>query len=798
MASNDAQRPGTGAHALWFTLLALLALASILRWMYAPPAPLPLTAPATQFSAQRAAGILAELVGTGSPHPLASPADGRVRERIVARLRELGLPVELQRGWACDDAFACGWVVNIVSRIEGHEPSGDAVLLATHYDSVPAGPGAGDDGVGVASVLEIARALQAMPAPRHPIVLLIDEGEEAGLLGARLFVAGHPAARTVRAAVNLDARGDSGPSLMFETGAATDWTMRLFGDAVARPLSNSLYYFIYKLLPNDTDFTVFKAAGYEGLNFALIGDVERYHTPQDDFTHLDPRSLQHQGQNALAAVQALANAELRPPSIRGAVFFDVMSRALVRWPASWSVPIGIALVAALFALLWIVPRRTGVRGRELLHAFAAWLVAWLGVTGVAAVLLSLARSAGAVPPAAAYSWAAFPLGMHAASIALALLAPACAERLSRGRAGPWSLWIVHALALGALAVLCCLMFPELSFVFLLPALAMVLAAWPASMRSARASASGNRGAVAGVVPVPPAAVIVPVLVSAWVLGPILLLLYPGLGADAWPVVTAVAALGLLGLAPLLRQARPRDFRAWSLGGALIVVAGFGYALLRPPYSAQMPQRTLLWYVLDSDSGRARFMLQPDSKRSPPQLSMGDRAPPPTASLPRGVIDGLHEAAAPRLDYAPPEMEVLGTDAVDDGRVHRLRLRSARGAPEIELAVPDARATGATLIDAGGRRLPVEPWRAADRTSWLQFIGAPAEGVVIELRTRGTSELALTLLDRSYGLPPAGAALRRSGPALTTASQDGDLTIVRRAYRLPGLPGLPGAQLTADP
>ena len=52
-------------------------------------------------------------------------------------------------------------------------------------------------------------------------------------------------------------------------------------------MSNSLYYFIYKLLPNDTDFTVFKAAGYEGLNFALIGDVERYHTPQDDFAHLD-------------------------------------------------------------------------------------------------------------------------------------------------------------------------------------------------------------------------------------------------------------------------------------------------------------------------------------------------------------------------------------------------------------------------------------------------------------------------------------------------------------------------------
>jgi hypothetical protein len=40
-----------------------------------------------------------------------------------------------------------------------------------------------------------------------------------------------------------------------------------------------------------------------------------------------------------------------------------------------------------------------------------------------------------------------------------------------------------------------------------------------------------------------------------------------------------------------------------------------------------------------------------------------------------------------------------------------------------------------------------------------------------------------LLDRSYGLPPEGAALRTVGPAVTTASQDGDLTIVYRTLTL---------------
>ena len=356
-------------HALWVTLAVLLALATFTQWMYTPPAPLPADAAPQLFSAQRAAGALRELVGDGIPHPLASAADARIRAQLVARLNALGYATELQSGWVCDTALACGWAVNVIARLEGTDPASGAVLLASHYDSVPAGPGAGDDGVGVASLLEIARVLKQQPAPRHPIILLIDEGEEVALLGAKLFVDAHPAARTVRAVVNLDARGDSGPSLMFETGAATDWTMSLFARAVARPMSNSLYYFIYTLLPNDTDFTIFKAAGFEGLNFALIGNVERYHTPQDNFGNLDLRSLQHQGQNALAGVQALATADLARLPKDGAVFFDVFGRTLVHWPAAWSALLGIVLAAALLGALWVVRRRARVSVAALLLAF---------------------------------------------------------------------------------------------------------------------------------------------------------------------------------------------------------------------------------------------------------------------------------------------------------------------------------------------------------------------------------------------------------------------------------------------
>lgn len=767
----------------WVILAALLALAVITHWAYAPPAPQPSDAPAGVFSGQRAALVLGELVGAGIPHPLASAADAKIRGQLVQHLNALGIATELQEGWACDVALACGRVVNIIGRIDGSEPASGTVLLAAHYDSVPAGPGAGDDGIGVASIIEIARVLKQQPAPRHPIILLIDEGEEAGLLGARLFVAEHPAARSIRAAVNLDARGDSGPSLMFETGAATDWALRMFAGVVARPMSNSLYYFVYKLLPNDTDFTVFKAAGYEGFNFALIGDVERHHTPQDRLANLDLGSLQHQGQNALAVVQALAKADLSHPPASAAVFFDVFGRTLWHWPASWSAWLGLALTAALIGALWTMKRRTGVSAQSILYALAAMMLGWLGAVLISAVLLTVLRASGAVPPAEAYSWAAFPDGMHAACVALALLAPACAVRLSRGRVDAWSLWLANVKLFAALALLCSLKFPELSYLFLAPALAGLVAALLA-MRTVRRSGSKQQ------VPAPIAAL--PVLGAAFTFIPILLLLYPALGTDAWPIVTALSGLAALGLAPLLAETPARSYRIYVWLTTVTVIVGAGVTLLRPAYSAQMPQRTLLWYALDADTGKAAWVLQPDSKRRPPQLALHAASRVQQAPLPEGNISRVIVAEAPHLDYPAPQLQLLGIETRAGGVLYHLHVRSARNAPEIELAVADDRAVKATLKLGADHKLPAHFWRAADGSRWLQLIGVAPEGLDLELETSNATDLTVTLLDRSYGLPATGAALRHAIPALTTASQDGDLSIVYRSVRLGAPQGAPSS------
>jgi hypothetical protein len=772
----------SGARALWLTLAVLLALAAFTHWADRPPAPQPASAPGDVFSAQRAASVLKELVGTGAPHPLASAADATIRAQLVRHLNELGIATELQEGWACDTSLACGRVVNIIGRIEGTEPASASVLLAAHYDSVPAGPGAGDDGVGVASILEIARILKQQPARRHPIILLIDEGEEAGLLGARLFVAERPEAHAIKAAVNLDARGDTGPSLMFETGQATNWSLRMFADVVARPMSNSIYYFVYKLLPNDTDFTVFKDAGYEGFNFALIGDVERYHTPQDRFENLELGSLQHQGQNALSVVQALAMADLASRPTAGAVFFDVFSRTLWHWPASWSPWLGLALTAALVYALIAIKRRVGVSVPSIAYALAALLLGWAGAVISCAVLLTIVRAGGGVPSASAYSWAAFPQGMHAACIALALLAPAWAAKMFRRRIDAWSLWLAYLKLQAALALVCALRFPELSYLFFSPALAGLIAALltigllrlgPPRAQFPRLNAA------------------LPVVGAALTFIPILLLLYPGLGADAWPAITALAGLAALGLAPLLLQAPARDCRIYLWASAVVVVAGCGMTLLMPEYSSRMPQRTLLWYLLDADAGKAAWLLQPDSKSLPPQLALHGMSEPQQAALPAGTIAGPVSAPAPQLDYPAPLLQVRSVENQSNTVLYHLHLSSARNAPEIELAVAEDRSMGATLDLGPDQKLPARFWRSADGSRWLQLIGVPPEGIDLTLKTSNATDLALTILDRSYGVPAAGAALRNRRPALTTASQDGDLTIVYRSVRLSAAEPAPG-------
>ena len=97
---------------------------------------------------------------------------------------------------------------------------------------------------------------------------------------------------------------------MFETSDGNGWLIDQYAQAVPQPLATSLSMDVYRIMPNDTDLTVFKRAGMGGLNFAFGGGVAYYHSAEDTPENLDDDTLQHQGDNALATTRHLGRVDL--------------------------------------------------------------------------------------------------------------------------------------------------------------------------------------------------------------------------------------------------------------------------------------------------------------------------------------------------------------------------------------------------------------------------------------------------------------------------------------------------------
>ncbi|NED23116.1 M20/M25/M40 family metallo-hydrolase, partial [Streptomyces sp. SID9913] len=338
----------------------------------APPAARGTDAPAGEFSAARAAGYLTGIAR--APHPVGSTEHTRVREYLVRTARELGAEVTVQSGEAVQpemgSPFASATVHNVVARLPGRDgpaAPGGALLLVAHYDSVPTGPGAADNGAAVASLLETLRALKASGGVRHDVVVLFSDGEELGALGAELFVREH-GLDAFGAVLNWEARGSGGPLMMFETGEGNLPLVDAFAGANPRPVANSLAYEVYRRLPNDSDFTVFRREGVAGLNSAFIDGFHDYHARSDTVARLDRDSMQHHGDTMLAMVRSLDGAG--PDRMRGdnGVYFDLFARVLVRYPVVWALPLAGITLAALAGLLAWGMRRSVLRPGRVLGA----------------------------------------------------------------------------------------------------------------------------------------------------------------------------------------------------------------------------------------------------------------------------------------------------------------------------------------------------------------------------------------------------------------------------------------------
>ncbi|MFH5831068.1 M20/M25/M40 family metallo-hydrolase [Halalkalibaculum sp. DA384] len=367
-------------------VIVLFIIGSVWWGLYliSPPTPKPADAPETVFSAERAFSHVESIAQKS--HVPGAPEHDTVRRYILEELDILGLNPRVHKRLASSQlrGTRVAEIHNITARLKGTNPE-QTIMLMAHYDSAPYTPGAADDASGVAAILEAMRALKAGPPLKNDVLILLTDGEELGLLGARQFARSNPLLKEIDLILNFEARGSSGPAVMFETNTGNANLIPLFADFSPHPVGNSLTYNIYKILPNDTDFSVFKPHGVQGLNFAFIQDFLNYHTMQDHPDNLSAATLQHQGENLLGNIRGFGSQHFDLASSSDLVYFNHPLGGLVYYPENWSFFLtGITVLLLLFGIIrgyqrgWISATRVlyGLIG-YLVILLSSGLITWL-------------------------------------------------------------------------------------------------------------------------------------------------------------------------------------------------------------------------------------------------------------------------------------------------------------------------------------------------------------------------------------------------------------------------------------
>jgi hypothetical protein len=738
-----------GATAILFATLA--AILGVLLLRMRGPAPLPENAPPSSFSATRAKAFEREIIGDVA-HPVGTTAHDAVRDRLAARFRALGYDVTIQKSFACSPYVTCAPVANIIARTPG-DARPDALILAAHYDSVPAGPGACDDGQGVAALVEVARALRNEHF-RNPIVYLVTDAEEVALLGAEGFVADPDLLRGAAGVINIEARGTDGPSFLFETSRQNEWIARTIASALPWPATSSLYYDIYEMLPNDTDLTVFKRAGLAGIGFANIGRPVHYHTPLDNLGNVTLSTLQHHGDHILAMARAFAAVDLRQTSRGNAVWFDVLSLFVVWWPQRYSLGVAILGFVILIAAAFLMTRDGRTKAGAITIGVLSFFLTLISalIVGFAGNWLAGLRAGGAV-------WVASPGTAIATAWLIGIgVAIFIAQRLIK-YAGVDGLFLGHAICWSAIAIALAIVLPGGSYLTIVPALAFAICAL------LRATAKLSEAAAA----------ILCAAVAAILIFPLGLALYVALGKPILPFIALLIALVATTFAPLLANT-PALKRPLLASFAVAAVVCIVIANLIPAYTTESPRHNNIEYLDDGAAPRWQTdallpaIAQAAHFDATPKQIADWTAPPATALV----------APAPSLGLTPAELRVV-SDEHTNGRHLTLQLRSTRNAPRIAL-IFHAPSFASMRVD-GIVPPPVTRRRGGLAADWHR-VSVRATEATIDLYLTRDEPIDAVILDGLYGLPPAGAALVRARDAsIAIPVQEGDLTTTLRRMRL---------------
>ncbi|TSC31260.1 M20/M25/M40 family metallo-hydrolase [Corallococcus sp. Z5C101001] len=761
-AATAALERSASHRAAWVARLgtAVLGLGVLLLVLRGSPLPEPLTAtaPAERFSAARAREHL-RFIGAG-PHAIGTPRHAEVRDYLQARLRDAGAEVQLQR----EPVFApaqgvprpAATVENVVGRLRAKEGAkGTTVMVVAHYDSVPTGPGASDNGAAVASILEVARALQQGPALAGDVVVLFTDAEEQHLLGSTAFAASHPWARETGVVLNVDARGDAGPLLMFEVSPGGGWLVRRLAEEAPDVGAGSLFTAVYQRMHNATDFTALRQGGWQGLNFANVEGTQAYHTRRETVDAVSDGLLQQQGDTLLALTRRISR-EASVPEGEELIYFNA-GPVRVHYPRAWAVPLaafwGLLFVFAVIRArqrkqlrLWAVVREA------LLLVFVGFLasslarVAWPLLRALQPAFRAVNRSE--TQDNARFVLAVVLLVMAVMGVVLFIRRRAPVLEVAAGGCVPWAV----------ICVLVSIVLPGASGLFLWPLAGMVLLLlW-----------LGGRG------PEP----LTPWHVPLWGLAALpLLLLLPSVLATFFTVLPLERAavpsdllvLGISLLAPgwvwLWGRGLP-----WASGGAALVGLGLlGSLAVGQRFDAEHPRPTGLLYLVDADTRTARWVTSDAVLNDWTRAYLG-------SGPAHEAVDALPEVKGPFWTAPAPALEDAPRGPTVDSRVEPLEGGRRKVSLRITAAHPDAAFVdvqvlpGDAVLSArlAGQQATGEALRTRNAAQGvlLRYWVPPAGGFDLELELTADGNPTVRVGEHTYAVPPS---VTRGLPARPEAS-----------------------------
>ncbi len=754
MARKPKTPPERASAALLMVMIVLLAVFTLRSFLVGAPS----VDPNHPFNTAQAFERLERILGDETPHPVDTDANDAVRERLLTEITDLGFEPIVRDDFHCVTGYGgvrCARVQNVMFWVG--EPGPNAVMLASHYDSVPAGPGAADDGAGMAASLEIARLFKDRETPR-PILVLITDGEEVGLIGAASFVDSDPFAEMISAVVSMEARGVRGPVAMFETSTPNGRDIvgldpnSLPFTRVKNPVSSSFAADIYATMPNGTDVTRYLALDIDAANYAIGQGAHFYHTPRDNLANLEQRAFFHMGANALEAVEGFVYQDPEAPDNRW-IYMDIFGVFMLAMPQGWSLPIILLAGLATGFVFWSY--RGGQTWRTAAFPPLA-IVLGLGFAIIATMVMARLRTE--VHFGAANPWALRGL-QNAAALTGAALAMAILLRPGVKTQTLMSSWMWMAL----IALIITLKFPGAAILFVPALIVIAFAVLTAALKLGGLS----RGLA-----------ILGALILAIITLPTTALSEDMLFVEFAAPLTFFLILVFIVLAPLaMNSFDVSGWRRWrgTIFG-LFAMGGFGYlAYVLPAYSEDAPRSLSIQHVAENGSESALWS------------SYGDD-PLPEAMT---AVTAFERGTAPGQDNERwvAEAPALGVEPVE---TRLLEYPSLLGEPVIST---DINAPGADRIVGAwvGETDRIKSLQIGDQI--ISMDDAKYAYFICYGRSCQTLSASITIPDRNdgyelelktsyYGLDENADALLAARPSWALPQHTGDYRMVTTKVSLP--------------